>query len=49
METFAPVAHPASIHTTLAFGVQFNLEIHHVNIKGAYLNGDLLKNEQIYL
>lgn len=49
MENFAPVACPASIRTALAFGACFNLEIHHVDIKGAYLNGNLLENEQIYL
>ena len=36
-DTFAPVAHLASIHTVLAITAAKNLEVHQINIKGAYL------------
>ena len=44
-DTFAPVAHLASIHTVLAMAAVHDLELHQVNIKGAYLNGKLMNDE----
>ena len=48
-DTFAPVAHLASIQTILAIAAAENLEIHQIDIKGAYLNGELTDDEKIYM
>uniref|UniRef100_A0A6V7KQP7 Integrase catalytic domain-containing protein n=1 Tax=Bracon brevicornis TaxID=1563983 RepID=A0A6V7KQP7_9HYME len=45
-ETFAPVARIASFRFILAFANQFNLLIHHMDVKMAFLNGNL--KEEIY-
>jgi hypothetical protein len=45
-DTFAPVARLASIQTVLA---SENLETGQIDIKGAYLNGELTDNEHIYM
>ncbi len=47
--TFAPVARLASIRTVLAFAVAENYETGQIDIKGAYLNGELTKDEVIYM
>ena len=39
--TTAPTACPASIRLILALAAAHNWEIHQVNFKNAYLNGDL--------
>lgn len=46
-ETFAPVARMASFRFILAFANQFNLLIHHMDVKTAFLNGKL--KEEIYM
>ena len=40
-DTFAPVAKLASIQSVLAIAAAENLELHQIDIKGAYLNGEL--------
>jgi hypothetical protein len=47
--TFAPVARLASIRTVLAFAASEDLEAGQIDIKGAYLNGELTDNECIYM
>ena len=39
----------APIQTVLAIAAAENLEIHQIDIKGAYLNGELTDNERIYM
>ena len=39
----------ASIQTVLAIAAAENLEIHQIDIKGAYLNGELTDDERIYM
>ena len=46
-ETFAPVAKFASIRTLLAIAAFYDLEIHQMDVKTAFLNGDL--EEDIYM
>ena len=46
-ETFAPVARIASFRLLLAFANQFNLLVHHMDVKTAFLNGKL--KEEIYM
>ena len=40
-ETFAPVVKWDSIHILLALAACLNLEVHQMDIKTAFLNGDL--------
>ena len=46
-ETFAPVAKFSSIRALLALAAHYDLEIHQMDIKTAFLNGDL--DEDIYM
>jgi hypothetical protein len=46
-ETFAPVAKFVSIHCILALAAIENMEIHQMDIKTAFLNGDF--EEEIYM
>ncbi|GBE82734.1 hypothetical protein SCP_0411190 [Sparassis crispa] len=46
-ETFAPVAKFASVRTLLALAAKLDLEIHQMDVKSAFLNGDL--DEEIYM
>ena len=39
----------ASIRTVLAIAAELDLELHQIDIKGAYLNGELTDEEQIYM
>ena len=48
-DTFAPVARLASIRAVLAIAAVEDLEIHQIDIKGAYLNGILTSEENIYM
>jgi len=48
-DTYAPVANLSSIRTVLALCAHLNLELHRIDIKGAYLNGKLTENEVIYM
>ena len=48
-DTFAPVAKLASICAILAIAASNDLEMHQIDIKGAYLNGELTEQEVIYM
>ena len=48
-DTFAPVAKLASIRAVLAIAAGDDLEMHQIDIKGAYLNGVLTDRETIYM
>jgi hypothetical protein len=48
-DTFAPVAKLASVRTVLAMAAALDLELHQVDIKGAYLNGELTDAEIVYM
>jgi hypothetical protein len=48
-DTFAPVAKLASIWTVLAMAAELDFELHQINIKSAYLNGELTEDENIYM
>ena len=48
-DTYAPVANLASIRTVLALAARLDLELHQIDIKGAYLNGELTTDEVIYM
>src|SRR5260221_12033996 len=49
MTMFAPVARLASIQTILAFAASEDLETSQIDIKGAYLNGELASDKVIYM
>ena len=46
-DTFAPVARIYSIHVLLALASVYKLVIHQMDVKTAFLNGDL--EEEIYM
>lgn len=46
---YAPVANLSSIRMALALSAHPNPELHQIDIKGAYLNGRLTKDEVIYM
>ena len=48
-DTFAPVARLASIRAVLTFVAAEDLETGQIDIKGAYLNGELTDDERIYM
>jgi hypothetical protein len=48
-DTYAPVARLASIRTVLALAAEEDLELGQIDIKGAYLNGELTDDEIIYM
>jgi hypothetical protein len=48
-DTFALVAKLASSCTIIAMANRLNMELHQVDIKGAYLNGVLTSNEVLYM
>ena len=50
-DMFAPVVQLTSICVALALALaaQLDLELHQIDIKGAYLNGKLTNNEVIYM
>jgi transposase InsO family protein len=48
-DTYAPVAKLPSVRTVLALANRQDMELHQVDIKGAYLNGDLTDDEVIYM
>lgn len=48
-DTYAPVAKMASIHTLLAFAACHDFEVHQLDVKSAYLNGDFEEDEVIYM
>ena len=46
-ETFCPVVHLESLRTLFALSTQRGLELHHVNVQTAFLNGTL--QEEVYM
>ena len=48
-DTFAPVAKLAAIRSVLAMAAAKDLELHQIDIKGAYLNGELTDRKVIYM
>ncbi|THH08422.1 hypothetical protein EW146_g8993 [Bondarzewia mesenterica] len=48
-DTYMPVAKLASVCTVLVIANRNDMELHQVDIKGAYLNGDLTPAEVIYM
>ncbi len=48
-DTYTPVARLASSRAIIAMANRLGLELHQVDIKGAYLNGELLKDEVLYM
>ena len=48
-DTFMPVAKLASIQSVLALAARHDWEIHQVNVKSAYLNGEFEDAETIYM
>lgn len=46
-ETFAPVTKFKSIRILLALAARLDLEVHQMDVKSAFLNGDL--DEEIYM
>ena len=47
--TFSPVAKLASFRTILAIASRYNWDIDSFDFNGAYLNGKLDENEEIYM
>jgi Reverse transcriptase (RNA-dependent DNA polymerase) len=48
-DTYAPVARLASSRAIIAMANRLDLELHQVDIKGAYLNGELNDDEVLYM
>jgi len=48
-DTYAPVARLALLRTILTLAARLDLELHQIDIKGAYLNGELTNEEHIYM
>ena len=48
-DTYTPVAKLASIRTVLTLAARLDLELHQINIKGAYLNSELNNDKAIYM
>lgn len=46
-ETFAPVARMVSFRYLLSMAAQYDLSVHHMDVKTAFLNGDLV--EELYI
>ena len=46
-EIFAPVVRLSSIHILFAFAIENKMEIHQMNVVGAFLNGEL--KEEIFM
>ena len=48
-DTYAPVAKLASTRAVIAIANHLDFEMHQIDIKGAYLNGELQDNEVLYM
>jgi hypothetical protein len=48
-DTYAPVAKLASSRLLIAMANRNHLELHQIDIKGAYLNGELTEDEVLYM
>ena len=48
-DTYAPVARLPSLRAIIAMANRLDLELHQVDIKGAYLNGELTADEVLYM
>ena len=48
-DTYAPVAKLASTRAVVAMANRLGMEMHQIDIKGAYLNGELNENEVLYM
>jgi hypothetical protein len=48
-DTFAPIEKLASIRAALAMAAAEDMELHQIDIKGAYLNGELTAHEIIFM
>jgi hypothetical protein len=48
-DTYAPVAQLPSSRAIITMANHLSLELHQVDIKGAYLNGELNDNEVLYM
>jgi hypothetical protein len=48
-DTYTPVARLASIRTVLALAARKNMELHQIDINGAYLDGELTTDKVIYM
>ncbi|OJT10146.1 Retrovirus-related Pol polyprotein from transposon TNT 1-94 [Trametes pubescens] len=48
-DTYAPVAKTASIRIVLTFAARHNFEVHQVDVKSTYLNGEFEENEVIWM
>jgi len=48
-DMFAPVAKLALIRTVLAMAAKLDFKLHQIDIKSAYLNGELTETENIYM
>ena len=48
-DTFAPIVRMASIRTVLALAARFDWEVHQVDVRSAYLYGELTEDEVIYM
>ena len=46
-DAFAPVARMESVHVLLALAAQEGWQVHHMDVKSAFLNGDL--KEEVYV
>lgn len=44
---FAPVARMETVRVLLALAAQGNWDVHHMDVKSAFLNGDL--QEEVYV
>jgi Reverse transcriptase (RNA-dependent DNA polymerase) len=48
-DTYAPIAKLASSHTIITMANHLRLELHQVDIKGAYLNRVLMSNKVLFM
>nr|GEW93312.1 ribonuclease H-like domain-containing protein [Tanacetum cinerariifolium] len=47
-DTFSPVVKPATIHTVLSLALARNWPVHQLDVKNAFLNGDLTETVYMY-